>query len=409
MSFARLLKSDPGPIGFGFLHSLASSVGQTFFISLFVPSIAVALAISEAEFASIYAVATLASAVTLTWVGRWIDRVDLVRYSLASGALLGAACLWTAAATSIAAVTIGVLALRLAGQGLMSHVAMTATARYFERNRGSALSLVSLGHPAGEALYPALTVLLIGLLGWRGTYALIGAATAALVGVAAFLVRHRRSFRSPAPRTARPDEAHPQAARPHPHLLRSRYFVLILPLLVTASFMTTALIFHQGSIAADKGLSIEWFAISFVALAAAQVPASLFVGPAIDRFGSGWLFTMHLVPVGIGYSLLATHDDAWVIPVYFALAGTTSGMAATLRTALVADLVEPSRLGAVRSQLTAMMVIATALGPAAYGWLYEWGLGVAAVLWGSLAVMAAATGLGILAQLQAPIRRSRAS
>ena len=62
--------------------------------------------------------------------------------------------------------------LRLFGQGLLTHLAMTAMARWFDSHRGRALSIASLGFPAGEAVLPALAVLSIGLIGWRQTWGL---------------------------------------------------------------------------------------------------------------------------------------------------------------------------------------------------------------------------------------------
>ncbi|BBK39027.1 MFS transporter [Allostella sp. ATCC 35155] len=396
MAFARLIRGEPAPLGFGFLHAFASSVGQTYFISLFVPSISAEIGASPGEFATMYAVATIASACSLPWLGAWIDRIDLLRYGAACGLLLVAACLWTALSADMVTVTIGLLALRLAGQGLMSHVAMTATARWFDRQRGSALSLVSLGYPLGEVVYPALVVALIGWIGWRPTYALAAVASLLLLTGAAALVRARPAFRAPPARRRQGDGGSEAGER-----LWSRRFVMLLPLILCAPLLTTALIFHQGLVAADMGLTLEWFALSFAAIAIAQVPASLLVGPAVDRFGSSWLLVAHLAPLGLAFALLGVTDAAWVVPVHFALAGVASGMAAPLRTTILAELVGPRRLGAARGQMTALTVLATALGPALFGWMFEAGIGVDQVLFASVGLMAACAGLAAAGEIAA--------
>src|SRR5690606_26187306 len=92
MHFLSLLREHPRLMGFGVLFCFGSSIGQTFFISLFVPSIAAAYAISEASIANIYAVVTLASAAALAWAGRWIDRTDLLTYSAGVCVFLAAGC-----------------------------------------------------------------------------------------------------------------------------------------------------------------------------------------------------------------------------------------------------------------------------------------------------------------------------
>jgi hypothetical protein len=60
-----------------------------------------------------------------------VDTIDLLRFSLISASLLAAGCAVIAFATSVPLFVLGLLALRLGGNGLLSHVALTATARYF--------------------------------------------------------------------------------------------------------------------------------------------------------------------------------------------------------------------------------------------------------------------------------------
>ena len=56
--------------------------------------------------------------------------------------------------------------LRLFGQGMLSHLAMTAMARWFSEYRGRALSIAGLGFPFGEAVLPSVAVALIGRPVW---------------------------------------------------------------------------------------------------------------------------------------------------------------------------------------------------------------------------------------------------
>ncbi|WOS65298.1 hypothetical protein [Sinorhizobium fredii] len=55
--------------------------------------------------------------------------------------------------------------LRLFGQGMMSHNAMTAMGRWFSAQRERAVSLGSLGNQAGEALFPLAFVVVAPLVG----------------------------------------------------------------------------------------------------------------------------------------------------------------------------------------------------------------------------------------------------
>jgi len=71
------LRANARLLAFGVLMTFCSSLGQTFFISLFSGEIRTAFALSDGDFGSLYAVATLGSAAVLLWAGRLIDRLPL--------------------------------------------------------------------------------------------------------------------------------------------------------------------------------------------------------------------------------------------------------------------------------------------------------------------------------------------
>jgi hypothetical protein len=70
MSYGALVSTEPRALAFGFLHAAAATVGQTFLIALFLPSIKAQLGIGDAQVASFFALTTLASAAALWAVGR---------------------------------------------------------------------------------------------------------------------------------------------------------------------------------------------------------------------------------------------------------------------------------------------------------------------------------------------------
>ena len=57
--------------------------------------------------------------------------------------------------------------MRLAGQGLSSHTATTTISRFFEKNRGRALSTGWLGLSLAEFIMPVLIVFLLTFIEWR--------------------------------------------------------------------------------------------------------------------------------------------------------------------------------------------------------------------------------------------------
>ena len=163
------------------LLAFGSSFGQTFFISLFAGGIRAEFGLSDGEWGALYTVATLASAATLVQLGRLADTVALLPLTLSVGAAYVLACAIMALAPSVLLLGIGVYGLRICGQGMMSHLAVTAIARWFRANRGRAVAVAVLGYPLGEALLPPVAVLAIEAVGWRAGWGLAGAALALLV------------------------------------------------------------------------------------------------------------------------------------------------------------------------------------------------------------------------------------
>ncbi|MGZ8229686.1 MAG: MFS transporter [Burkholderiales bacterium] len=392
-----VLRRAPGVVAFGLLHTVSATIGQTFVISLFLPGIKESFALGDAQVALLFTITTLASAVALWKIGPWIDRADVVRYSLSSGLFLAFACAVMAVARELAILVLGLFCLRLAGNGLLTHVALTATARYFWNARGTALSVILLGASLGEATLPAALVALIGVLGWRITLALTGAFGLALIVIAAASVWKTTAFRTA--RTPAPELGASQlhAARAGPAEDQRRYFTLTAPLFVGLPLVVTSTVFHQALVAEAKGVSLQWFAVSFIGFAVARVVSSMVSGPIVDRIGSTGLFCVHLLPLAGGTAALIEVSSPWVVPFYWVCAGVSNGLANVLQMTVVAERVAPERLGTARSMVAAAGIIASAAGPSLFGAGLAIGASVTSILWFSVTLLLAATVLGFFA------------
>lgn len=197
----RFLKQEGHLLGFGLLLAFFSNFGQTFLVSLFVPGIRAEFELSNTYFGALYSAATLASAFLLPWTGALLDRVRLPRFTVGVVFLVSASAAVVGSAGALPILFLGLVGLRLGGQGLASHTAYTVMARYYQARRGTALALCGLGFPLGEALLPVLMVAMIGAVGWRmGWLAVSGAAL--VLFLPALLLLLRRSGRSMDPAEA---------------------------------------------------------------------------------------------------------------------------------------------------------------------------------------------------------------
>ena len=89
--------------------------------------------------------------------------------------LLALGAVGMAFSVHIATLVVVIYVLRLFGQGMMTQNALTATGRWFAANRGRAVSLVTLGHNAGEALFPFAFVAVAAACGYRTTIRFVSA------------------------------------------------------------------------------------------------------------------------------------------------------------------------------------------------------------------------------------------
>ena len=113
-------------IGGGFLLTYFSSFGQTFFVSGSAAEWRALFDLSHGEFGQIYMLATLGSALTLPFLGRLVDVMPEHRVIALSVPILAAATLMAAFAPTVLVLTAAIYLLRLFGQGMMVHIALTA-------------------------------------------------------------------------------------------------------------------------------------------------------------------------------------------------------------------------------------------------------------------------------------------
>jgi MFS family permease len=292
-------------------------------------------------------------------------------------------------------------ALRLFGQGLITHTAMTSISRYFVADRGKALSITSLGHAAGEALLPLTAVALMAIIGWRYTFVLYGTILGALVSLAvSFHVRDMKTFRRPI--SGQSAFAGPASGK---FIGRMPAFWAFMPSMIAVPFALTALIFHQGLLASGFDLPLTAFAAGFAFFALMQVPGSMLGGRWTDQTSARFLMSWHVVPVMAGIAVLALAGAVWSAIVFLALAGFSSGWSNVLRSAIIAEMVPAESIGGARSIATSAMVLSTAVGPALFGFLYAQGFDAAGLLWAAFLALGVAGVTSWLANRLFPARK----
>lgn len=407
-SLAHFLRHNGRLVAFGFLMCFWSSFGQTFFISLFNGELRAAFNLSHGDIGSMYAAGTIASAATLMFAGRLVDRFSLAKvtaFVLAGLALAAAAMslVWAAAALPFV-----FYALRLFGQGLSAHTGMTAMGRYFDAARGRAISLATLGYSAGEAVLPGIVVAGLAIVHWRTLWA--ATAVCAIVAIAVSVLLLRGAAAHEEGRATTSGKALPARQYRLGEVLSEPSLWLRLPLLLTPPFVVTGLFFHQVHLAAGKGWPMALMAGSFTLFAAASFISVLFAGPLVDRITARRLLPWALIPLTLACLMLAMTDARIAAPGFMILIGIGTGLCTIASNAIWPERYGVRHLGAIKAFAQSSMVLASGLSPVVFGLLIDRGLPFAAITVGSAAFCVVASGLAALAnRLDAPIRDSAAS
>ncbi len=409
INYLRFLATHRTLLAFGFLAFFAGNFGQSFFVAWFGASIQSSLGLSASAYSAAYSAATLCSAMTIIVVGAWIDRVNLALYALLVLTGLGVAMATLSLSQGFASLLVGFFLLRLCGQGLLTHTGMSTMARYFQENRGKAMSIAGTGTPVGEMIMPTLAVLTLGWLGWRGSWALF-ATLVPLVLLPLFALLLWRISRShplhPRDATSETTGTEDDGVRHYRRrdVLRDRRFWRVLPLLLAAPFMVTGLFIHQNFLVAAKDWSPEWLAASFTLYGGMHWAAALASGVLIDRLSARRVLRYFQLPLLSALCVLVTLDAIWVAPVFMFLMGSSMGAGGPLLGALWAEVYGVRHIGAIRSLVQACMVVSTAAAPLLMGLAIDGGVALSTMLWVAIVYLVVAM---ILARTAYPLPNSR--
>ena len=381
---------------FGMSMAFCSSLGQTFFISLFSAEIRGELGLSHGAFGTYYAIATTASAICLLWLGKLADTMRVEKLARLIICCLCLSALLFSQVFSVATLVAGLFLLRLFGQGMTSHVYTTAMARRYVAARGRALSLAQLGINFAESIGPAAIVALFAVYDWRTLWLVLP-----LIPVIMLVPFIRRLTA----RTRYQDGAGLEGVRAaamaagiddssadivtidgvdhwrRRAVMRDRRFWLgLVGLTMVPGFSVTGLLFHQIHLAEIAGVTLAGWAANYVVYAACAVAGTLISGQLVDRFTGRRVAAYLMLPIALACLSLWLVDGAVGVLLFFIFFGFASGMPNTAVAATMAEMYGTRYLGEVKAIFLPLGVFSSALSPMAMGMLIDAGHGMAALM-----------------------------
>jgi len=367
-----IVRSNFKIIIFGFVFTFFSSIGQSFFIGLFNSDIRHELNITHGEFGTIYGVATLFSSLILIWLGKKIDDIKLINYSVLVIILLFLSALFFSFVDGILLLLIGIFFLRLSGQGLMAHTASTAVSRYFERRRGKALSYIWFGMSLGEFILPILIVYLLSYIYWRDLWVYTSFLIIIFLPFFSYFTvkdisilsreiddkNHNKKFLSIKNWTRR-------------EVLKDLKFYTMLPALLAPAFIITGIVINQSFIIESKGWGEYAIAKAFMLYSLLTVVTLFFSGLLVDKFTSRKLLPILNIPLFLSLIVLIFFKHPYSALIFMGLLGITNGLTNVLLSSLWAEIYGVNYLGSIKALTGSLMVFSTALATAVFGLLID--------------------------------------
>ena len=355
---------------FGFIFTFFSSFGQSFFLGIFNSSIRNELSISHGQFGTIYASATLLSSFILIWLGKKIDEINIFKFASLVTILLSFSCFFFSKISSIVFLFVGIFLMRLSGQGLSSHTATTTISRFFEKNRGRALSTCWLGLSLAEFILPILIVFLLTIVEWRIIWVSISILVIIILPIASYLLV--KEVKLDTREESNKDVILKQIKQwKRIEVLKDYRFYIICMTMLAMPWIATGTFVYQSFITSSKDWGPYVIAQSFMVYSILSVLTLFISGFLIDKFTSRKLLIYMNIPLFVATAVLFLFDNELSSFFFFGLLGITNGLANVLGSSTWAEIYGVKYIGSIKALTTALMVFATAFGTALFGILID--------------------------------------
>ena len=361
---------------FGFIFTFFSSFGQSFFLGLFNSSIRDTLSITQGQFGSIYASATLLSSFLLIWVGKKIDDINIFKFAFFVTLLLSFSCFFFSKISSVVFLFFAIFFMRFSGQGMMSHTATTTISRYFTKSRGKALSTSWFGLSSAEFILPVLIVYLLTLTSWQNIWMSVSILVLIFLPMASYVLIKNLNFDSREEIKENDYKKKDIFQWKRIEVLKDYRFYIICLNMLAMPWIATGVFVYQSFILESKGWGTFVIAQSFMIYSILSVVTLLISGFLIDRFTSRKLLIFMNIPLMTSSLVLIFFDTSITAFIFLGLIGISNGLANVLGSSTWAEIYGVKYIGSIKALSTALMVFSTAFGTALFGLLIDQGFSI---------------------------------
>jgi MFS transporter, OFA family, oxalate/formate antiporter len=369
---SRVIAASPVYYGWvvlaaGTFGMIMTTPGQTVGVSVFLDRIVAELGLSRSLVSLMYTLGTLAGALALPFVGRFIDRRGPRVAVVVISALFALACLWMGFVGGAVTLLVGFTLIRGLGQGALGLVSIHVINIWFVRRRGFAVALAGIGMAAATALFPLLIEFLVTRFDWRQAYMILGGLVAVtILPLGGWLYREqpeRFGLRPDGPTATSQETSLNELNYSAAQARRTLTFWLFTLGGVCVSALGTGLIFHHYSIMAAGGLERTAAATMFVSFGFVMAAANFVTGVLMDRVAPRFLLSLMLMFLVAALLLASRVSSPEMVLGYGGVLGIMQGMQGAILAVVYAHYFGRRHIGAIKGLAQTITVAGTALGP----------------------------------------------
>jgi MFS family permease len=336
---------------------------------------------SRATVALAVSLASITMGVLAPFSGALADRYGARRLVMASGVLTGLAYALLSVTETLWQFYAFYLLLGL-GMGI-SFAPITATViRWFEKSRGLALGITSVGTGIGGMIFPPLSTQLISLWGWRTSYLVMGILMGVAVLVAGTFLRTSPRDMGLLPYGARGSSmpaAPSPAANPAPlqadstlrQAVRTVAFWTVFFAAVAAVFSFSLVNVHLVPYATDHGLTPATAAAIMAVFGAGNSVGRLGLGALSDRVGRKHMFLIVLAVGGVSMLFLIGAQTALMLYMFALVFGVAYGGAIVNWLTLPGELFGLRAVGVLTGLIMTGSTFGGAIGSFMAGYIFD--------------------------------------
>jgi len=254
----------------------------------------------------------------------------------------------------------------------MSHTATTSISRYFDVNRGKALSITWLGLSAAEFIMPVTIVFFLSIYSWRNIWLLIALLIVLFLPLISVLTVKKITLSSREKKNTNFKISNIKNWTRKEVLLDPKFYLISLVMLALP-MINTGVFVYQSFILESKNWGEFVIAKSFMSYAILSVATLFICGPLVDKFTSRKILPLMNIPSLFAMLILFYSNNYMSSYFLLGLMGISNGLANVLGSSTWAEIYGVKYIGSIKALTTSMMVFSTAFGTAIFGIIIDLG------------------------------------